>query len=353
MANHNGVTWVDIARLRPGGRTHRRGHVDPFQSGLDFVGSAPTLTAHLFEHRRCHRLGALADLSATGGTTPYSGGNVVLSQEVQNVNDAPTGVTGSLSVHEFPSNGTAVGTLSGQDPDSSSFTYQLLNDAGGRFAMDSAGNVTVADGLLIDFEQVNTHSITVRVTDDMGASSDFVVNVSITDVLGENVTGDGRANYMVGGAEGDIFNGVGGNDLLLGGDGADTLNGGLDNDSLLGGAGSGDILLGGDGNDWLDGGAGADTMTGGAGNDVFVFTKGEANGDVITDFFGRGNAQGDQIVLAGYGAGTTFTRVGNGSSNLYKIDDNGFIEFVTIYATGQVHGSDYDIVTNYDYNFWW
>jgi VCBS repeat-containing protein len=351
----NGVIWVNIGPASNGAAVLLAASTAiRFNPALNFNGTAPTLLAHLVDASAGAIVsGALADLSATGGTTPYSNGTVTLSQEVNEFNDAPTGVTGTLSVHEFPSNGTAVGTLAGQDPDSSSFTYQLLNNAGGRFAMDSAGNVTVADGLLIDFEQVNTHAITVRVTDDMGASSDFVVNVSITDVLGENVTGDGRSNYMVGGAESDTFNGVGGNDFLIGGDGADTLNGGIDNDTLFGGDGSGDILLGGDGNDWLDGGAGADTMTGGAGNDVFVFTKGEANGDVITDFFGRGNALGDQIVLAGYAAGTTFTRVGNGSSNLYKIDDHGFIEFVTIYATGQVHGSDYDIITNYDYGFWW
>ena len=215
----------------------------------------------------------------------------MLSQEVENVNDDPTGVTGTLTVHEFPANGTAVGTLVGQDPDSSSFTYQLLDDAGGRFAMDSAGNVTVADGLLIDLRAAKyatrspSASPTTRAPPPISTSTS-----SITDVLGENVTGDGRDNYMVGGAESDTFNGVGGNDLLLGGGGADTLSGGLGNDTLLGGAGSGDILLGGDGNDWLDGGAGADTMTGGAGNDVFVFPKGEANGDVIMDFFGHGNA---------------------------------------------------------------
>jgi len=62
-------------------------------------------------------------------------------------------------------------------------------------------------------------------------------------------------------------------------------------------------------------------------------------------------ADGDSIALVGYAAGTTFTRVGPGSSNLYKIDDHGAVEFVTIYATGQVHGTDYELVTVYDYNF--
>jgi VCBS repeat-containing protein len=256
----------------------------------------------------------------------------VVSVNVSPVNDAPTGVTGNLSAPEDANNGTAAGSLSAQDPDSSSFTYTLLNNAGGRYAMDSNGNVTVADGLLLDYEQASSHTIRVRVTDDMGASSEFDRTVSVTDVLGEDVTGDGRDNVFWGGAESDTLRGMGGNDTLKGGGGQDA-------------------LLGGDGNDVIDGGAGADTMTGGAGNDVFVLRKGEANGDVITDFFGRGNADGDSIVLVGYAAGTTFTRIGNGSSNLYQINDHGSIEYVTIYATGQVHGSDYEVVTIYDYNF--
>jgi Ca2+-binding RTX toxin-like protein len=146
------------------------------------------------------------------------------------------------------------------------------------------------------------------------------------------VLGDGRDNTFWGGAEADLLNGAGGNDHLKGGGGMDT-------------------LIGGTGLDILDGGAGADILTGGDGNDVFVLRKGEANGDVIMDFWGKGNADGDSIVLVGYAAGTTFTRVGPGTSNLYKIDDHGAVEFVTIYATGQVHGSDFEIVTTYDFSF--
>jgi VCBS repeat-containing protein len=256
----------------------------------------------------------------------------VVSVNVAAVNDAPTGVTGTLSAPEDANNGSAVGTLVGQDPDSSSFTYTLLDSAGGRYAMDSSGHVTVADGLLLDYEQASSHTIRVRVTDNMGASSDFDRTVTVTDVLGEDVVGDARNNTFWGGAENDTLRGMDGNDLLKGGGGQD-------------------LLIGGNGADTIEGGAGADTMTGGDGNDLFILRKGEANGDVITDFFGRGNADGDSILLVGYAAGTTFTRVGNGSSNLYQINDHGALEYVTIYATGQVHGSDYEVVTIYDYNF--
>jgi len=319
----NGAIWVNIgpasnaAAVLLAASTSIR-----FNPALDFTGTAPTLIAHLVDSSAGAIVsGALANLTVTGGTTQYSNGTVTLSEQVNAFNDAPTGVTGTLAAPEDANNGSAVGTLVAQDADSSGpFTYTLLNNAGGRYAMNSAGQVTVADGLLLDYEQQNSHVIRVRVTDDMGASSEFDVNVSVLDVLGENVEGDARDNIFWGGAQADVLNGNDGNDTLKGGGGHDTLNGGK-------------------GNDWIDGGGGMDDMSGGAGGDIFVFRKGEANGDMVLDFKGQGSG-GDQIHLYGYAAGTTFTRIGNGNSDLYKIDDHGFIEYVTIEGPGHVPAGD-------------
>lgn len=269
-----------------------------------------------------------------GGTTEQ-----VVSVTVTEENDAPTGVTGDLAAPEDAVNGSAVGTVVAQDPDSSSFTYQLLDSAGGRFAMDNAGNVFVADGLLLDYEQAAFHTLQVRVTDDMGASADFSIDVDVVDVLGEDVQGDGRDNTFYGGLEADVLRGGDGGDLLVGQGGQDNLFGENGNDTLRGGA-AGDSLTGGVGNDLMDGGAGADTMAGGIGDDTYILRKGEVQGDVILDYFGQGAATADSIVLQGYGAGTTFERIGGGSSTTYQINDNGFIETFTIIATGQVHQSD-------------
>jgi VCBS repeat-containing protein len=267
----------------------------------------------------------------------------VVSVNVTPTNDPPTGVTGTLSAPEDAVNGSAAGTIVAQDPDSSSFTYTLLNNAGGRFAMDSAGHVTVADGLLLDYEQASSHTIRVRVTDDMGASSEFDTTVSVVDVLGEDVLGDGRNNVFWGGAEDDVLRGMDGNDTLKGGGGQDHLEGGNGADNLDGQGGN-DNLVGGAGNDTLNGGAGQDTLRGGSGDDIYIFRKGEADGDTIFDFFGNGTAIADSIRLEGYAPGTTFTRIGNGNSTLWEINDHGYIEHVTIYATGQVHPTDYTFI---------
>ena len=116
--------------------------------------------------------------------------------------------------------------------------------------------------------------------------------------------------------------------------------GGDDNDELFGGAGS-DDLYGDAGVDRLNGGTGADSLTGGSGFDVFILRKGQANGDVIKDFDGNGSSAGDTIRLEGYAAGTTFTKL---SGDTWRINDHGFIEFVTIHADGNVHSSDWALL---------
>jgi Ca2+-binding RTX toxin-like protein len=74
--------------------------------------------------------------------------------------------------------------------------------------------------------------------------------------------------------------------------------------ATVSGAGGNDTIVGGTGNDTIDGGAGSDILTGSLGADSFVFHKGEANGDTVTDF---SHAAHDVLSFAGFGAGSTLT----------------------------------------------
>ncbi|MCH8617149.1 calcium-binding protein [Sphingomonas sp. SM33] len=97
----------------------------------------------------------------------------------------------------------------------------------------------------------------------------------------DHLTGDGKANVLLGGQGNDTLVGGAGNDILAG-DGSTDITG--DNsgaitvvydpdwegghDYLDGGDGN-DTLIGGGGNDTLAGGTGADSMTGGTGDDAY------------------------------------------------------------------------------------
>ena len=100
-------------------------------------------------------------------------------------NDAPSGVTvvggGSLAVTESSVNGTLVGTVQGQDPDDTALTYTLIDDAGGRFAIDNQGRITVADGSFLDYERQQSHVVTVHVSDPAGASFETSFTIAMLD----------------------------------------------------------------------------------------------------------------------------------------------------------------------------
>jgi len=109
--------------------------------------------------------------------------NVQVSYETGVVNHAPTDLALSANtVAEQAATGTVVGTVRGTDPDAGDTkTYSLTDTAGGRFAINaSTGQLTVADGSLLNYEAATSHTVTVRVTDSGGQSYDetFTLNLS-------------------------------------------------------------------------------------------------------------------------------------------------------------------------------
>jgi len=74
------------------------------------------------------------------------------------VNQAPIDLSlSSSSIAQNSSSGTFVGTLVTVDANSNSFTYTLLNDASGRFALDG-DRIVAANGSLLDRQDsTSTH----------------------------------------------------------------------------------------------------------------------------------------------------------------------------------------------------
>ena len=167
---------------------------------------------------------------------------------------------------ELSATGSVVGTVKAIDPNTNdSATYKLVDDAGGRFALNG-DKLVVADGVKLDFEQARSHAVVVRATDKAGLSYDQQLTIAVTDVAAEGTSGSGL------------------NDVIMGGAGNDTLGGGL-------------------GDDRLSGASGNDVLTGGAGHDIFVFdtklgktsaANKKANLDKIVDF----NVKDDTAYLA-------------------------------------------------------
>ena len=84
----------------------------------------------------------------------------------------------------------------GQDVDDAALAYALTDDAGGRFAIDGAGRITVANAQLLDFEQGASHTVVVRVTDASGLFFQKAFAIGVSDVNPEAVTGGGDSDTL-------------------------------------------------------------------------------------------------------------------------------------------------------------
>jgi Ca2+-binding RTX toxin-like protein len=174
-------------------------------------------------------------------------------------------------------------------------------------------------------------------------------NLTYTGVAAFTGTGNALANSISGGKGADRLDGLAGADLLQGGLGNDTYvvdNAGdvvvelfgegndrvlskvshtlgdnietlqLSTSTSINGTGNAiaNTIVGNAGANILDGRGGADKLTGGSGVDTFVFQRGEANGDLVTDFAGAGVAGGDILHLSGFGTGAFIAQVGQSDS---------------------------------------
>ena len=118
----------------------------------------------------------MRDTAGLTSTTP-------ITVTIQGANDAPTDITGTLSIAENSANSTLVGTVATTDIDTGdTFTYALTNNAGGRFAVNNAGQITVANSSLLNAEANSFHTIVVQTTDAAGLTFQKTMTVQVTSV---------------------------------------------------------------------------------------------------------------------------------------------------------------------------
>lgn len=141
-------------------------------------------------------LGWSSDVTLTATGRASENGQTAISNPVQvtvAINAAPTSASFTGSVNENAANGSSVGTVTGVDPDGDALTYTMVDSAGGRFAVSSAGVVSVGNAGLINFETATSHVITVRISDPRGQSIDRSFVIAVNNVNEANVIPAGYA----------------------------------------------------------------------------------------------------------------------------------------------------------------
>ncbi len=120
-------------------------------------------------------------ISDAGGLTSTT----QLTVTIDGRNDAPHDLSASgLTIAENSANGTSVAIITPSDVDGSdTFTFQLNNDASGRFAIDTnTGEITVINSSLLNYESASSHQVSVRTIDASGAFYDEWFTITLTDV---------------------------------------------------------------------------------------------------------------------------------------------------------------------------
>ena len=126
-------------------------------------------------------------VQVTDDGTPAQSGSATVTINLTNVNEAPAPGGGPFLIAENSANGTVVGAVAANDPDSGqTHTFAITGgNVGGAFAIDAnTGQITVANSAALDFETTPTFSLTVQVTDD-GAppqTGSGTITVNLTNV---------------------------------------------------------------------------------------------------------------------------------------------------------------------------
>ncbi len=125
---------------------------------------------------------AQAEISPAPEIRTASGAASQSSSASEPVNEAPTDITvAGGSVDENAAAGTVVATLGGVDEDSGENLSYSINDPSGNFEV--VGNeIRVKAGASIDFEDAQTHDVTVTVTDSEGLTYEETVRLDVGDI---------------------------------------------------------------------------------------------------------------------------------------------------------------------------
>ncbi len=121
-----------------------------------------------------------------GGLSDSATVTVDLQDVVELINQPPQINNQTFQVAENAANGTVVGNVDATDPDpGDSLTFAITSgNLGGAFAINSnTGQLTIANGVSLDFETQPTYSLTVEVTDQGGLSDSATITVNLQDVI--------------------------------------------------------------------------------------------------------------------------------------------------------------------------
>lgn len=98
-------------------------------------------------------------------------------------NEAPTAEDQNFEAEEDIADNVIIGELVASDPEGAALNYALVTDESELFEISASGVLTLAEGKSLDFETTTEHTITVSVSDGTNDPVEFMVTVTVTNVI--------------------------------------------------------------------------------------------------------------------------------------------------------------------------
>ena len=147
---------------------------------IDANGQITVANGSLLDHETAPSRTLTVTVTDAAGLTDTA----TVTVGVTDVNEAPTAADASFTIAENAGTNAVVGSVSASDPDAGdTISYAITGgNADGAFAIDANGQITVANGSLLDHETAPSRTLTVTVTDAAGLTDTATVTVGVTDV---------------------------------------------------------------------------------------------------------------------------------------------------------------------------
>ncbi|MEP3628756.1 MAG: cadherin domain-containing protein, partial [Hyphomicrobiales bacterium] len=183
--DENSASGVTVATLGASDENQESGHTFEISGpGADVL--------EVDGNRLVVKEGAEIDFEATSEftftvTTTDDGGKTFTEEvtfTVNDLNEGPTDlvVSSDNSVAENTEAGSVVATLAATDVDGDALTYTLSGEGSENFTVNENGEVVVAEGADINFEEVTEFTLNVEVTDGNGGTTSGELAIDVTNV---------------------------------------------------------------------------------------------------------------------------------------------------------------------------
>lgn len=108
---------------------------------------------------------------------------ITVTVTVLDINEVPTVTDQEFTVDEDITVDEVIGTLLATDPEEDALTFTITENDGDLFAISGSGELTLAEGMQLDFETKESHTLTLEVGDGINDSVSFMVTVNVNNVF--------------------------------------------------------------------------------------------------------------------------------------------------------------------------